>query len=222
MSDAGWYYSQNGQPVGPVSLQQVQSCLASGVISPTDLVWREGFAQWVPAGTVPELAGAMPTPPGGPQPYVIGYGAPATQIGYAGFWKRFAAYIIDWIIIQVPSFIIGFIVGIVLGMLGTVDDSTLDAVFELIGNGVGLVVGWLYYALMESSRCQGTVGKLALGIKVTDLEGNPIGFGRATGRFFGKIISALILLIGFIMAGFTERKQALHDIMAGCLVVNRR
>ncbi|MER3416968.1 MAG: hypothetical protein C4297_12250 [Gemmataceae bacterium] len=74
---------------------------------------------------------------------------------------------------------------------------------------------------MESSRTQATLGKMALGITVTDLEGNRIGFGKATGRFFGKIISALIFYIGFVMAAFTEKKQGLHDMMAGCLVVNK-
>jgi uncharacterized RDD family membrane protein YckC len=83
-----------------------------------------------------------------------------------------------------------------------------------------IVIGqWLYYALMESSGRQATLGKLALGIVVTDLNGNKITFGRATGRYFGKILSGMIFAIGYIMAGFTERKQALHDIMAGCLVV---
>jgi len=89
-------------------------------------------------------------------------------------------------------------------------------------NFFSLILGWLYFALMESSEYQGTLGKIAIGIKVTDLDGNRLGFVRATGRHFGKIISAIILCIGFVMAGFTEKKQALHDIMAGCLVVMKR
>jgi uncharacterized RDD family membrane protein YckC len=72
---------------------------------------------------------------------------------------------------------------------------------------------------MESSAKQATVGKMALGIIVTDLDGRRIGFGRATGRYFAKILSALTLGIGFLMAGFTERKQALHDMVASCLVI---
>ena len=78
-----------------------------------------------------------------------------------------------------------------------------------------------YYALMESSANQATVGKMALGIRVTDLAGNRLTFGRATARHFGKIISGLTLGIGYLMVAFTPSKQALHDIMAGCLVVNR-
>lgn len=81
------------------------------------------------------------------------------------------------------------------------------------------VAQWLYHALMESSAKQATLGRMALGIRVTDLNGNRIGFGRATGRYFAKILSALILGIGFLMAAFTAKKQALHDIPAGTLVV---
>jgi uncharacterized RDD family membrane protein YckC len=84
-----------------------------------------------------------------------------------------------------------------------------------------LVLDWLYYTLLESSVWQGTLGKKALGLEVTDLGGRRVSFGRATGRFFARIISGLTLGIGFIMAGFTERKQALHDIIAGCLVIRK-
>jgi uncharacterized RDD family membrane protein YckC len=73
---------------------------------------------------------------------------------------------------------------------------------------------------MESSSRQATVGKIALGLRVTDLNGERITFLRATGRYFGKIISGMILYIGFIMAAFTEKRQALHDLMAECLVVS--
>jgi len=74
---------------------------------------------------------------------------------------------------------------------------------------------------MESSVWQATLGKKTLGLRVTDLQGNRISFGRASGRFFGRIISGLTLFIGYIMAGFTEKKQALHDIIASCLVIRQ-
>ncbi len=81
------------------------------------------------------------------------------------------------------------------------------------------VAAWLYFALMESSAKGATLGKIALGLRVVDLNGDPIGFGRASGRYFGKLISTAILFLGFIMTAFTRQKQALHDIIAGCLVV---
>ncbi|HLE33290.1 MAG TPA: RDD family protein [Bacteroidota bacterium] len=152
---------------------------------------------------------------------------------YAGFWKRFAAYLIDTIII-------GFVMGIIMMVFGvglftsmaTMDEMTMDEgdaeamAAGMIGGMMTLILvasaaQWLYFALMESSAKQGTLGKMALSIIVTDANGNRISFGRATGRYFGKIISGAILCIGYIMAGFTEKKQALHDMIAGCLVVNK-
>lgn len=125
--------------------------------------------------------------------------------GYAGFWKRLAAAIIDASILMVAGLIIGGIIGA-----------------DALGNIAGWAVGWLYFATMESSSKQGTLGKMVLGIKVTDLYGNAISFGKATLRHFSKIISTIILLFGYLMVGFTSKKQGLHDMIAGCLVVNRR
>jgi len=86
---------------------------------------------------------------------------------------------------------------------------------------IGLVVKWLYYTLMESSNLQATVGKMAIGIIVTDLNGKRISFARATGRHFSKYISALIIGVGYLMVAFTAQKQGLHDIIAGTLVLQK-
>jgi uncharacterized RDD family membrane protein YckC len=146
---------------------------------------------------------------------------------YAGFWKRFVAYLLDQIIISVIGF---FIVVPVLAMIGLSlfssdfepsEEFILTLVTAYFSVIILLVAAeWLYFALMESMK-GATLGKMALGIIVTDLQGNRISFGRATGRYFAKIISSLTLLVGYIMAGFTEKKQALHDIIAGCLVINK-
>ena len=85
-----------------------------------------------------------------------------------------------------------------------------------------LAAAWVYWALMESSRWQATIGKKLLGLRVTDLQGQRIGFGRASGRHWAKLISNLTLLMGYAMAGFTEKKQALHDMIARCLVLKGR
>lgn len=150
---------------------------------------------------------AVPPTPMMQQPMRQGYyGAPtSTYVVYAGFWLRFVAILIDGIVLAIPEYILGML----LGRSGAV---------ITVAN---IALGWLYFAYMESSPSQGTLGKIALGLKVTDLDGNPIEFGQATGRHFCKIISGIILLIGYIMAGFTEKKQALHDIMTGCLVVKK-
>ena len=129
---------------------------------------------------------------------------------YAGFWRRFVAWILDGLLLSLVT------VPFTLQFGG---DAAAEAARTSAAGTITLVVGWLYYALMESSAKQATVGKMALGIIVTDLEGRRLGFGRATGRYFAKILSALTLGIGFLMAGFTERKQALHDMVASMLVV---
>lgn len=128
---------------------------------------------------------------------------------YAGFWRRLAALLID-------AVVLGLVAGLVLGSLGLRTDGPLG-----VGNLVAIAIGWLYFALLESSPVQATVGKMVLGIVVTDLSHNPISFGRATGRHFAKVLSAAILFIGFLMAATTERKQALHDIVTGCLVMRK-
>lgn len=143
----------------------------------------------------------------------------------AGFWWRVLAYFIDGIIINVVTSIIAGILGLGVGtsmaLLEGGDEGILGSTMVLSGS-LSLILTWLYFALMESSSMQATVGKLAVGVIVTDLNGNRIGFGRATGRYFAKILSAMILLIGFIMVAFTERKQGLHDMIAGTLVWKTR
>lgn len=133
---------------------------------------------------------------------------------YAGFLRRLVAVLIDLIILYAVFFVIGLVLGI---NLVAVEPGQMGAASVL--QFVSLVVWWLYFALQESSSKQATIGKRAIGIKVADMSGKRISFGKATGRHFGKIISSIILMIGFIMAAFTAKKQALHDMMAGTLVV---
>jgi uncharacterized RDD family membrane protein YckC len=146
---------------------------------------------------------------------------------YAGFWKRFLAYILDQIIMSILAVVIilPFLAMVGISLWSQDFDPSAGFIFTLISMYFTMILliiigEWLYYALMESMK-GATLGKMALGIIVTDMQGNRISFGRATGRYFGKIISSLTLTIGYIMAGFTQQKQALHDMIAGCLVVNK-
>jgi uncharacterized RDD family membrane protein YckC len=135
------------------------------------------------------------------------------NISFAAFWIRFLAALIDACIIIVPAMILGGIIG-VWGMVW--DDS--DSITTLKIQAVSLLFGILYEAIFLSSGWMATPGKKLLGIKVTDLSGNPISFWRGVGRSAGKLISS-ILFIGYIMAAFTKNKQALHDLMASTFVI---
>jgi uncharacterized RDD family membrane protein YckC len=142
---------------------------------------------------VPPQYGAV-APPYGAAPY-------AAVSPYAGFWMRVGAYILDSLILCIPCTMFFFVLFIFAWPF--------------------LIVGiWLYFGLQESSVYQATLGKRALNIYVTDMYGRRITFGQATGRYFAKILSG-ILCIGYIMVAFTERKQGLHDLLAGTLVMRR-
>lgn len=163
-----------------------------------------------------------------------------SKVEYAGFWLRFVAYIIDYVVIQIlQSFLIIPFLGI-LGLGFLIPASEMDSFdFEMMSDGdimmmlgafigavstvilLAAILSILYFSIMESSKYQGTLGKMAIGLKVTDLEGNRVDFSKALIRQIGKIISGIILFIGYIMAGFTDKKQALHDIMANALVVKK-
>ena len=141
---------------------------------------------------------------------------------HGGFWRRVLAYIIDTIILWIAGAVIsGVFLGSATGFTSLAPGSDPTAAFTgaMLGvQAISFVLNWLYFALLESSSMQGTLGKKALGMIVTDLDGGRIGFGRATGRYFAKFLSAIILLIGFIMVAFTQRKQGLHDLIASTLV----
>lgn len=145
---------------------------------------------------------------------------------YAGFWKRFAAAIIDGIVTGIGGLVVaGPIIALMIlsatSARGEPDMEALGVALDGVANLLGLLLGWIYSAAMESSSLQATLGKMALQIKVTDLDGARVSFGKATGRHFAKFVSALLLFAGFVMAAFTAKKQGLHDLMAGCLVVNK-
>lgn len=147
--------------------------------------------------------------------------APIAGVRYGGFWIRVVAAIIDAIILRVVVAPIGIIFG-GLGLAGGMMTGIPHLGMHLLGGGVAFIFllfgSWLYEAFMESSSYQATLGKMIFGMKVTDLYGNRISFERATGRHFAKWLSAMILFIGYIMVGLTERKQGLHDLLAGTLV----
>lgn len=144
---------------------------------------------------------------------------------YGGFWVRFLAYIIDACIVNAVLLPFSFALGIGIGVAGSVThmpDRGIPIAGMLTGFGLGIFVTWLYEGLMTSSSKQATLGKMVLGLRVTDLEGGRISFARATGRHFAKYLSGAILFVGYIMVGLTERKQGLHDMIVNTLVQKSR
>jgi len=255
MSNDEWYYAQNGQRIGPVSLAAVQSLLSRGLLSVEDYVWTTGMRNWSPAATVPELSAsavaaavtAVSTATYA-APQQQGYGSPSYGTGtvsyytppsaggfpyampFAGFWLRFVAFLLDSLILMGLTMGVGFVIGMFVGVAtvarsGPGPSSGANAaavVMPLVINLLSFAATFLYYTLQESSAAQATWGKRAVGLAVTNEAGDRISYGQAVGRFFGKWVSWIILGFGFFMAGWTARKQALHDMMAGTLVVRRR
>jgi uncharacterized RDD family membrane protein YckC len=128
---------------------------------------------------------------------------PDLPVHYAGFWERFGAAILDALILAIPGYALEYMLGRRQGFLFTI------------------LLDWLYYALQESGAAQATLGKKALGLKVTSVDGTRISFGQATGRFFGRYVSAVILLIGYLMMLWDDKQQTLHDKMAGTVVIRQ-
>jgi len=190
--------------------------------------------------------GAMKPAPaaGGPVPAAYSYAAtmqPPTHLVYGGFWLRFAAYCIDVFILLMPLLVIVVVISVAAAALGMAHQSSASdysyhaqtevnpavALFfgslELVFFAATLVAGWLYFAMLESGPKQATLGKQLVGVKVTDQAGARLSFGHATGRYFAKIVSGMIPFgLGYVMAAFTERKQALHDLIAGTFVVRTK
>lgn len=238
---------KNNAPTGPFTRTQIAEKLQTGEMSLEDLAFIEGLSQWTPLREVLAKVDAVSIPPEPPVPVstapAYSYAAtmqPPGHLQYAGFWIRVVAYLVDGLILSIPIFIIVIIFGVIVGIAGGLTKESFSpsgnpdssqamgvamglgiVLMELVFFVFVLVISWLYFAKLESGPMQATYGKRLLGLKVTNLSGERISFGQASGRFFCKILSKMIFYIGFIMAGFTERKQALHDMIAGTLVVRK-
>jgi uncharacterized RDD family membrane protein YckC len=228
---------QCGQPIGSSATTTMQGAAEGATADAYVPSPNQDYGMGSASGT---YEAAIPT----------GFGLP--PMTYAGFWLRAVAYLIDSAIVGLAFGAIAAILAATVGFhffrgrtpgvyaqasflqhravqYGAVQyqaappwmpAAALGIIFILLP--VIIAATWLYFALMESSTRQATVGKIALGLYVTDLQGRRLSFGRATGRFFAKIITGLVpFFIGYIMAGFTARKQALHDMIAGCLVLKK-
>jgi uncharacterized RDD family membrane protein YckC len=187
-----------------------------------------------PTSAVTPVASAPARPASAlPSPYAPPALAPIPPSPYAGFWLRVVAFLIDRVLLAIAC---GVLASIGLAIVGVeyfrtmfqgmngdnpaIPVAFISTIFFLLL--VILLLSWIYEAGMEGSKHQATLGKMALGLFVTDLQGRPLSFAHASGRFFAAFITRLIPFgIGYAMAGFTEKKQALHDMIASCLVLRK-
>jgi uncharacterized RDD family membrane protein YckC len=201
----GWYLLRGDIQYGPFTFAQILECIATQKITRTDYVRREGVdAGWEPAGLFPELFYDAPGANRVERPPVM----------YGGFGPRLLAKFVDNLILFFAWMAIAVVVQLAFSIEG-------GPFMGIISVSIYIVGSWLYSALLTSSFNQGTVGKQMMSIQVTDLSGKRISFGRATSRHFAEYLSSLIM-IGQIMAAMNEKEQALHDMMAGTLVVKKQ
>lgn len=231
-----WFFAINGQQhPNPVSLATLQSYVQAGTLGSADLVFRSGWDNWQPVSSIPELSiTVQPTSSGNRSQQENSATQPAGPLVIAEFMPRVGATLLDGVFVGGINLIVScctFLPFIFLsGAAGVAAENRFQA--EAIGSTLGLfawlmvfvlssIVGCLYYIVLDSSRKQGTWGKQIVGLKVVDLQGGRLTIGRATGRCFGRYVTLLIpFFIGFLMPLFTEKKQTLHELMAGCLTVN--
>ena len=235
-----WYVGKNGNRTGPFTSPQVREMAATGALKPGDLLWKEGMSNWVQASTVKGLFETGRTSASVSSSAMVSaenpYAAPAVSdlqvaaepsgqgLQYAEYLPRVGAALLDGLFTGlmgcIPAFGIGVIAAVMAG--NDPDAQQAAAVFtNCCAQLLSIVISLVYYVVLETSPKQGTWGKQIAGIKVTDLQGNRLTVGRATGRFFAKFISGLTCGIGVLMPLFTEKKQTLHDMLAGCLALKK-
>jgi uncharacterized RDD family membrane protein YckC len=214
-----FWVTHGGERRGPYEESEILEAVELGTIRPTDLLWVQGMREGIPIYQVFAHLGAGPPSRPGAAPRraarVIDDLAalPGSQIAYAGFWARLAAAVLDGALLGVVGLAAGLAV---LAWTARIADA------QAFGAAIALAVGWLYFALMESSPSGATFGKRALRLQVLTADRmQRVGFLRATGRWAGRWVSALALAAGYLMQPFTARRQALHDLLAGTVVVAR-
>ena len=203
-----WYYTRNGVKQGPISGRELKELVIKDSILPTDLVWKEGMADWVAAKSV---KGLFPTPPPITTPPTTPKKKKTDSLPthkkepylYAGFWLRVAAYSIDCIILALPIFMI----------TNAYEDNETVRWLEIT------LIAAVYSILFEASSWQATPGKKLLGLIVTDKHGKRISIARSSIRFLVNNLSYFTLFLSCIIVAFTEKKQALHDFAAETFVV---
>jgi len=230
------WIGRNGERFGPYADEEIRQWLRDGTCRPEELGWHEGMTDWRPLGELfpderPAAGSVPPMPPPAPPPF-MGV-TDVAEPEYAGFWLRFGAWVIDYLILMVPFTIISLSMGLGVAMTKLLSQMESDQTAAISAYAVAvqpityvlLVIGFVYYAAFESSKWQATPGKMAVGIRVTDTEGKRISVGRAAGRNAIRLVNAftfLVPMVFYVTAAFTQRKQGVHDLLASTYVLTGR
>jgi uncharacterized RDD family membrane protein YckC len=201
------------------------------------------MTDWAPLSSIypldtPRNDDAVTAPPVSPPPFATsapGFDERAAVPDHAGFWQRFGAWVIDLVVLMIPSAIVFYATGgfaayehMLVQVQGNADMATAVREYAEATRGAGIgvtVIGFLYYALFEGSPLHATPGKLALRLRVTDMDGNGLSFGRSAARNAVRLVNIFTPIVPFfcyIPVAWTQRKQGLHDMLAHALVVNGR
>jgi uncharacterized RDD family membrane protein YckC len=227
------WIGRDGERHGPYTEADVRQWLASGEVSPADLGWYEGLADWQPLSVLfpPVQAAIDETATVPPMPPV----ATDALADVASFRRRLGAWIIDYLILMLPATVIGFSMGAPAALAHFSAQLKAGVALEMAAAEyaqamhpaalLALLAGFIYYALFEQSRWQATPGKRALGLRVTDLLGQRITLGRSMLRNavrLANVVTSLIPLVCYLAVAWTTRRQGLHDLLAKTLVLNGR
>lgn len=229
------WIGRDGERHGPYKEADIRQWLRSGQVSADDLGWYEGLADWQPLSVLFPDEKPVAAPMAPPLPQRAATTAPEATADYAGFWQRFGAWVIDLIVLIVPSMIAFYAFGgldaykhFLEQVQGGADMATAIREYAVGAQSSSIatvVIGFVYYALFEGSKWQATPGKLALRLRVTDINGQPLSLGRAAARNAVRLTNMIIWLIPlvcYLAVVWTQRKQGLHDLVAGTLVLNGR
>ncbi|MCX6938480.1 MAG: RDD family protein [Verrucomicrobia bacterium] len=236
-----WYYVKDGQRIGPVEREELDTRVAEGALDGSTLVWRVGLSAWEPAYRVTEL-GVPPPVPAAPPPLPVNppssfvphpnpvsgwtpvsprrQSAASESPEYAGFWVRFSAKIIDGIVLYSIGLLVERAVATLFfdGLLPAPPDWPGVWRLLLIAGPINMLIA-ITYAVYFIRRHEATPGKRILGLRVVRADGGRLGVGRIIGRYFSETVSTVVFFAGYVMAAFDEEKRTLHDYMCDTRVV---
>jgi uncharacterized RDD family membrane protein YckC len=227
------HIKRNAEVFGPYSVEEAREYLSVGRLSLSDFAQMPGTTEWIPLGLVPGVRSAPPPPLLSCDPELTRLASPTAQaasdpsslpleeagsVRYAGFWLRFAAGLIDVIILLPANLLLNhsYWGSLLSGGARPVESQAEQALIAV----KLVVIHILYASFLLSCPWQATLGMRACGIEITDEAGDRISFARALGRCFAEYLSACFTLgIGGLMIAWTSKKQGLHDYIARTLVV---